>query len=57
MLEINLEFLAAVTMLHLQNDRETVFSLKLCDKEVKPHTVCDTNVIGALSPLSENSGV
>ena len=46
-----------MSLLRIQNDGETVFSLKSRDHPVKPATVCGANIIGALSPISENSGV
>ena len=52
-----MEFLAAISMLRINNDGETVFSLKSRDSPVQQATVCGANVLGALSPISETSGV
>ena len=53
----SLELLSAITMMRIQNDGETVFSIKSHQPCAKHPTVCGANILGALSPISEQSGV
>ena len=49
----SLELLLAITMMIIQNDGETVFSIKSRQPCAKHPTVCGANILGALSPISE----
>ena len=49
----SLELLSAITMMRIQNDGDTVFSIKSRQPCAKHPTVCGTNILGALSPISE----
>lgn len=53
---ISIEFLAAISILRVDSDGETTFSLK-SRGTIQNETVCGANVIGALSPISEASGM
>ena len=55
--DICMELWAVISMLHLNNGN-TVFSLKSCKLPITNQTVCGANMLGALSPISENeSGI